>query len=97
VAANPMMAGAGCDLSNNQGLTMAKREKMPRTAEHVLFDVLYEDGTRSSNRKVPMSELGSLDGDTPAKPYIEAQDRRIAKISGKPRAPIKSISRSPIR
>jgi hypothetical protein len=24
----------------------------------VLFDVFYEDGTRTSNRKVPASELG---------------------------------------
>ena len=53
---------------------MAKREKVQRSGDFVLFDVLYEDGTRSSNRKVPSSKLGSLDGDTPAKPYIEAQD-----------------------
>ena len=62
---------------------MARREKVQRSGEFVLFDVLYEDGTRRSNRKVPRSELGSLDGDTPAKPYIEAQDRKIAAVSGK--------------
>ena len=50
-----------------------KREKARRSGEFVLFEVLYEDGTRSSNRKVPSSELGSLDEDRPAKPYIEAQ------------------------
>jgi hypothetical protein len=76
---------------------MAKREKVQRSGEFVLFDVLYEDGTRSSNRKVPSSELGSLDGDTPAKPYIEAQDRKIAAVFGKPRGPIKSVSRSSMR
>jgi hypothetical protein len=76
---------------------MAKREKVQRSGEFVLFDVLYEDGTRSSNRKVPSSELDSLDGDTPAKPYIEAQDRKIAAVSGKPRGPIKSVSRSSMR
>jgi hypothetical protein len=76
---------------------MARREKVQRSGEFVLFDVLYEDGTRSSNRKVPSSELGSVDGDKPAKPYIEAQDREIAAVSGKPRGPIKSVSRSPIR
>lgn len=76
---------------------MARREKVTRASEHVLFDVLYEDGTRSSNRKVPSSELSSLDGDTLAKPYIEAQDRKIAAVSGKPRGPIKSVSRSPTR
>jgi len=63
----------------------------------VLFDVLYEDGAQSSNRKVPSSELDGIDGDAAAKPYIEAQDRKIAEASGKPRAPIKSVSRSPVR
>ena len=76
---------------------MARRKKVQQLGEFVLFDVLYEDGTRSSNRKVPRSELGSLDGDRPAKPYIETQDRKIATVSGKPRGPIKSVSRSPIR
>lgn len=76
---------------------MARRQKVLRIDEFVLFDVLYEDGTRSSNRKVPSSELGGLDGDAPAKPYIEAHDRKIAEVSGKPRALIKSVSRSPIR
>ena len=55
-----------------------------RVEEFILFDVLYEDGTRTSNRKVPGSELGEVDGDQLAKTYIEAQDRQIAKISGKP-------------
>ena len=73
---------------------MARRQKVTRASEHVLFDVLYEDGTRSSNRKVPVSELDSLDGDGPAKPFIEAQDRKIAEVSGKPRGPIKSVSRA---
>ena len=58
-----------------------------------LAAVLYEDGSRTSNRKVPGSELGGIDGDLPAKPYIEAQDRQIAEISGKPRGPIKSLTR----
>lgn len=76
---------------------MARRDKAQRTAEFVLFDVLYEDGSRTSNRKVPGSELGTLDGDAPAKPYIETQDRKIGEVSGKPRGPIKSVSRSAIR
>jgi hypothetical protein len=76
---------------------MARREKVTRANEHVLFDVLYEDGSRSSNRKVPSTELGGLDGDRPAKSHIEAQDRKIAEVSGKPRGPIKSVSRSPLR
>lgn len=59
----------------------------------VLFDVLYEDGTRSSNRKVPATALGGLDGDGPAKALIEAQDREIGLASGRPRAAVKSLAR----
>jgi hypothetical protein len=76
---------------------MARPDRIQRASEFVLFDVLYEDGTRTSNRKVPGGELRSLDGDMPAKPYIEAQDRKIAEMSGKPRGPIKSVSRTRIR
>jgi hypothetical protein len=61
----------------------------------VAFDVMYVDGTRSSNRRVPFTELGGLDGDTPALTFIEAQDREIALASGRPRADIRSIVRSP--
>jgi len=63
----------------------------------VMFDVVYEDGTRSSNRKVAASLLGGLDGDEPARGMIEAQDREIAAASGRPRSDIKSIVRSPPR
>jgi hypothetical protein len=72
---------------------MARRSTVRRIEEFVLFDVLYEDGSRTSNRKVPGSELGGVDGDLPAKAYIEAADRQIAEVSGKPRAPIKSLTR----
>jgi hypothetical protein len=63
----------------------------------VAFDVTYVDGTRSSNRRVPYTELGGLDGDEPAKTFIEAQDRDISTASGRPRAAIKTISRTPNR
>ena len=63
----------------------------------VMFDVLYEDGTRSSNRKVSASALGGLDGDEPARGIIEAQDREIAAASGRPRSNVKSLVRSPIK
>jgi hypothetical protein len=71
------------------------RKKQPTDNAFVLFDVLYQDGARTSNRKVPSSLLGGLDGDEPAKTLIEKQDRKIAEMSGNPRGPIKSISRSP--
>ena len=43
------------------------RKKQPTDNAFVLFDVLYQDGARTSNRKVPSSLLGGLDGDEPAK------------------------------
>ena len=62
-------------------------------ARFVLFDVLYEDGSRRSNRKVPAELLGGLDGDMPARKEIEAQDNEIAKASGKSALPIASVER----
>jgi len=72
---------------------MVRRSAARRVEEFILFDVLYEDGTRTSNRKVAGSELSDPDRDLLAKTYIEAQDRQIAEISGKPRTPIKSLTR----
>ncbi len=46
----------------------------------VMFDVIYEDGTRSSNRTVPASALSGLDGDEPARGIVEAQDREIGRL-----------------
>jgi hypothetical protein len=68
------------------------RKPTART-EFVLFNVIYEDGTQRSNRKVPADILGGLDGDEPAKTEIEAQDRAIAEKSGLPPLAIKSIKR----
>jgi hypothetical protein len=71
---------------------------MPRkpgqNSEFVMFDVVYEDGTRRSNRKVPRTLTGSIDGDKRAHGFLIEQDRDIAKKSGEPAAKIKSISRS---
>jgi hypothetical protein len=73
------------------------RQKPTAKPEFVLFDVLYEDGTMTSNRKVPSSVLGGLEGDTPARAVIEAQDRDIAGRSGRQRSRIKSIARTVLR
>ena len=70
------------------------RKKQQAGSAFVLFDVLYEDGARTSNRKVPGAEVGGLDGDEPARAFIEAQDRKIAEMSGNIRGPIRSITRS---
>ena len=75
---------------------MARPRKKPTSdSGFVRFDVLYEDGTRTSNRKVPAEELNELDGDGPARAFVEAQDRKIAEMSGMTRGRIKSIARSP--
>lgn len=71
------------------------KKKVNTDSEFVLFDVLYEDGSRSSNRRVPREIVSGLDGDEPARAIIEDQDRAIGQKSGRPRAPIKSIARSP--
>ena len=67
------------------------RKKPTARAEFVLFNVLYEDGMVTSNRKVPSSWLGGLDGEGPVRDFIEAQDREIVERSSRARAPIKSI------
>jgi hypothetical protein len=63
-------------------------------ASFVLFDVIYEDGSRRSNRKVPAEILGGLDGDEPARKVIQEQDNEIAKASGKPALSIAQILRA---
>jgi len=70
------------------------RKKPTARVEMISFDVLYDDGTRSSNRRISSELLGGLDGDGPAKDILEAQDREIAERSGIPRAAIKSVTRS---
>ena len=56
--------------------------KKPAKGEFVLFNVVYEDGSQRSNRRVPAELLGGLDGDEPARPFLEQQDRDIAGKSG---------------
>jgi hypothetical protein len=76
-------------------LQETKMARKPATrAEFVLFDVVYEDGSQRSNRRVPSTSLGGLDGDAAARAIIEEQDRLIAEKSGTPPIPVKSIHRS---
>jgi hypothetical protein len=69
------------------------RKPATRT-EFTFFDVAYEDGSQKSNRRVPSDILGGLDGDEPARSFIEEQDRVIAEKSGNPAVAIKTIRRS---
>ena len=69
------------------------RKKQP-VINYVMFDVFYQDGTRTSHRKVPAAEPYETDFEGRVKATIEAQDREIAEKSGRPRGPIKSIVKS---
>ena len=69
--------------------------KKPRVeTSFMLFDVIYQDGTKTSYRKVPASEIHELDDIKAAKAFIEAQDRTIAERSGVQRGPVKAVLRS---
>jgi hypothetical protein len=74
---------------------MGKQRTRKNDDNFVLFDVVYEDGTRSSRRKIPATDVGGLDGDKAVGALIEAQDRKIAELSGVARGRIKSFARSP--
>jgi hypothetical protein len=79
------------------------RRKPTSKSEFVFFNVLYEDGSQTSNRKVPGSVLDVIGGDkavhaakeaeNAAIAALAAQDREIEERSGRPRPPIKSIVR----
>ncbi|WP_332686585.1 hypothetical protein [Bosea sp. (in: a-proteobacteria)] len=73
---------------------MSRKKSKPLDAEFVMFDVFYEDGSRTSNRRVPSSLLGGLDGDEPAREAIMEQDRLISERSGRPSLAIQSLVRS---
>jgi hypothetical protein len=69
--------------------------KKPGTnkSEFVFFDVVYEDGTQRSNRRVPADLLGGLEKDEPARGFIIEQDREIAARSGQAPLTIRSVTR----
>lgn len=70
---------------------MAKMKKKAAAA-FALYNVVYEDGSLASNRRVPGAVLEDLYDKDPARTYLEQQDREIAERSGIPRSRIKSIT-----
>jgi hypothetical protein len=73
---------------------MAKKPGTNPEGECEFFDVVYEDGSQRSNRRVPADLLGGLDKDEPARGFIIEQDREIAEKSGRAPLAIKSLSRA---
>ncbi len=72
---------------------MAK--KRPRIEDNfVYFDVVYEDGSKSSRRKVNAAGLARDEEEAFALTEIMNQDRRISEVSGKNRGPVKLLARS---
>lgn len=72
---------------------MPKKPGTNPKGEFVFFNVLYEDGSQRSNRRVPAEILGGLDKDEPARAFIIEQDREIAEKSGRAPLEITSIER----
>ena len=72
---------------------MAKKPGTNPKGEFAFFNVVYEDDSQRSNRRVPAELLGGLDGDDPARDFIRDQDREIAEKGGRVPLDIKSIAR----
>ena len=73
---------------------MARKPGTRATAEFVLFDVVYQDGSQQSNRKVPSTVLAGPEGDASARDFIAEQDQLIATKSRVPAVAIKTVRRS---
>ena len=76
---------------------MAKKPGTNPKGEFAFFNVVYEDDSQRSNRRVPSELLGGLDGDEPARAVIEAQDRDISAKSGMAPLAIKTIMRADVK
>ena len=76
---------------------MARRKPKAKVAAFMAFNVTYEDGMLTSNRRVPSELLDQTFGDSLqdlVRAAIENQDDEIAKRAGQSRAKIKSITRA---
>ena len=69
------------------------RKKPTARIETLFFNVTYEDGSLSSNRKILATQLENANDDDAAQALIAKQDREIGERSGRPRPAIKSIAR----
>jgi hypothetical protein len=72
---------------------MAKKQKKIEDS-FVFFDVIYEDGSKSSRRKINAAGLDKSEIETFAMTEIMNQDRRISEMSGKSRGQVKTLVKS---
>ena len=75
---------------------MARKKHAPKRPAFTPFNVTYEDGTMTSNRRVSNDLLDQSFGDSVqdlARTALEAQDDEIAERSGQRRAKIKTITK----
>ncbi len=71
------------------------RKKSAATPSFLVFNIIYEDGSLSSNRRVSSDQLDQRFGEEIqdlALAALENQDQEIASRSGIRRAKIKSIA-----
>ena len=73
------------------------RTKPIGKVEYVAFDVFYEDGSQTSNRRMPKGDISPLDRDATIRLFFETEDRSIEERSGRKRAAIKSFELSRLR
>ena len=76
---------------------MARKKPKGKAALFTAFNVAYEDGTVTSNRRVSNDLLDQSYGDAfedLARAAIQDQDNEIARLSGQRRAKIKTITKA---
>ena len=76
---------------------MARNKPKGKSATFMMFNVTYEDGMVTSNRRIPIEQLDQTYGSSIedlANTAIQAQDNEIASRSNQRRAKIKSIARA---
>jgi len=74
---------------------MARKKTKGKAAGFTMFNVAYEDGTMTSNRRVAnelLDQSFGVDLQDLARTAIEDQDNEIAQRSGKRRSKIRSIA-----
>ncbi len=67
------------------------RKKPGAKLEFVAYDVTYEDGSQTSNRRIPAGEISQFEADDSVRAFFEAQDTDIAEKGGRKRGAIKSF------